>query len=112
MIKTNSTIKRIGELRDARCWTNNRMAMEAGIGASTVLNWYKSNAVPNANAIKALCDAFGISVAEFYNTDVKPVSLSDVQKEFLAEFDCLNKDEKRSLLDFLKTLNATRRKFQ
>ena len=51
MIKINDTIKRIAELRDARGWTNNRMSLEAGIGSSTVLNWYKSNAVPNADAI-------------------------------------------------------------
>ena len=112
MIKMNNTIKRISELRDARCWTNNHMAMEAGIGSSTVLNWYKSNAIPSESAIKALCDAFGITVAEFYNTNSTPVSLSEIQTDFLAEFDCLNNDEKYGLLTFLKSLNTTRKKLQ
>jgi transcriptional regulator with XRE-family HTH domain len=112
MIKMNATIKRIAELREARGWTNNRMALEAGIGSSTVLNWYKSNAVPNEDAIRALCEAFGITMSEFYNTEPTPISLSEVQKEFLTEFDCLNKDEKRGLLEFLKSLNISRKKFQ
>lgn len=105
-------IQRITKFRDERGWTNNRMSVEAGLGSATVINWYKRNATPKLEAITALCDAFGISLGEFFNDEGDLVSLSDVQKEFLSELDLLNKDEKRDLLKFIQTMNSTRKRFQ
>lgn len=108
----NKVIKRIAELRDARGWTNHRLSMEAGIGSATVQNWYTHNAIPKHEAIQAICGAFGISLAEFFNEEPEPISLSEVQRAFLVEFDLLNSDEKRDLLQFVKTMNATRKRSQ
>lgn len=105
-------LKRITKFRDERGWTNNRLSVEAGVGSATVQNWYKRNAIPKLEAIIALCDAFGISLAEFFNDEPERTCLSDVQKDFLNDFDQLNIDEKRDLHQFVKTMNAVRKKFQ
>lgn len=107
----NKIIKRIAQLRDERNWTNYHLSLEANIGSATIINWYKRNAVPKIEAIEAVCDAFGISLTEFFNYDNERISLSETQKEFLAEYDLLTKDEKSSLLNFVKTMNETKKKF-
>lgn len=107
----NRYIKRIADLRDERGWTNNRMSIEAGIGSATVINWFARNATPKLDAIEMLCFAFGITMSEFFNNEEDLESLSEIQTEFLSEFDCLNMDEKQKLLDFVKSLNTTRRKY-
>lgn len=107
----NKYIKKIAELRDERGWTNNRMAVESEIGASTVINWFTRNATPKLEAIEALCKAFGITMSQFFSEESELISLSEIQTDFLGEFDCLNLDEKQKLLDFVKSLNTTRSKF-
>lgn len=107
----NKIIERIAKLRDERKWTNYRLSVEAGIGSATVINWYKRNATPKIEAIQALCVAFGISLCEFFNYENEQVSLSDNQKEFLSEYDQLNKNEKNALLNFVKTMNETKKQF-
>lgn len=108
----NKIIKRIAQLRDQYGWTNNRLSVEAGIGSATVINWYKRNALPKIEAIQAVCDAFGITLAEFFNEEPQPISLSEIQKDFLTEFDQLGNDEKRDLLQLIQTMNKTRKRFQ
>lgn len=105
-------LNRITTLRDERGWTNNRMSVEAEIGSATVINWYNRKTTPSLDAIIALCGAFGISIAEFFNESPERLSLSDVQKDFLDDFDQLNKDEKHDLHQFVKTMNKTRKRFQ
>ena len=107
-----NVLKKITKFRDERGWTNNRLSIEAGVGSATVQNWYKRNATPKLEAVIALCEAFGISLAEFFNDEPERLSLSKVQKDFLDDFDQLNKDEKRDLHQFVKTINTTRKSFQ
>ena len=105
-------LNRITELRDERGWKNYRMAVEAGIGSATIVNWYKRKVTPSLEAIIALCDAFEITLSEFFNDKKERRSLTDIQNELLDEFGQLNKDERRDVLQLIKTVNATRKKFQ
>lgn len=107
----NHIIEKIAKLRDARGWTNYRLSLESGVSAATIINWYKINATPKLNAIQPLCEAFGITLAEFFNFESEPVSLSRSQKELLSEYDQLSKNEKNALLNFIKTMNETRKQF-
>lgn len=102
-------IRRITKFRDERGWTNNRMSVEAGVSSATVINWYKRAVTPEFKAIVALCEAFGVTLAEFFNDEPERISLSKVQKDFLYQFDLLNKAEKDSLLHFVTIMNETKR---
>ena len=107
----NKIIEKIARLRDDRGWTNYRLSVEANIGTGTILNWYKRNVTPKLEAIQSVCNAFGITLAEFFNEEKEIISLTDTQKEFLAEYDQLYKEEKQTLLNFIKTINMTRKNF-
>ena len=103
-------IHRITELRNERGWTNHRMAIEAGISSPTVTNWYNTRkSEPSLNAIISLCEAFEISLSDFFNPNKEYNVLTPFQKEMLSEICQLSKAERDSLLQYIKITNTTRK---
>ena len=57
------TLKRIDELRLEKGWSVNNLAMEAMITQSTLNNIYLRKTEPKLSTLRALCNAFGITLA-------------------------------------------------
>ena len=62
-------IDRIDELRRARGWTVNYLAMEAMITQSTLNNIFSRHSEPKICTLRAICDAFGITLSEFFSEE-------------------------------------------
>ena len=62
-------IKRITELTSERGWSTYRLAQKSGLSASTIANIYRRNTVPSLSTLEALCDAFGITLSQFFSKD-------------------------------------------
>lgn len=60
------TNNRIQELMDQRGWTAYRLAEKAGLSQSTVINIFRRNTVPSIATLECICEAFGISLSEFF----------------------------------------------
>ncbi len=69
-MNTYSAVKsRILSLCNERNLTINKLATESGISASTLKNiLYGKSRNPGIVTIKMLCDGFGISIIEFFDT--------------------------------------------
>ena len=101
---------RIKQLQNNRNWSINHMAMEANISPGTILNWFKRKSIPTIEGIQNLCNAFGITLSEFFNEcGDDSVYLSQIQKELLSEFDLLDKREKEDIIRLIKTRNEIRK---
>lgn len=59
-------LERIDELRKARGWSVNNLAMEAMLTQSTVNNLYARKSEPKLSTLRAICGAFGITLSEFF----------------------------------------------
>ena len=68
---TYKTVKnRILQLCEEKHVTINKLATESGVAASSVKNiLYGKNKNPGIVTLKMLCDGFGISLTDFFNTD-------------------------------------------
>lgn len=62
-------LKKIDNLRKERGWSINYLAMEAMLTQSTLNNLYTRNTEPKISTLRAICDAFGITLSEFFNED-------------------------------------------
>lgn len=65
-------LDRIDELRKQRGWSVNNLAMEAMLTQSTLNNLYVRRAEPKLSTLRAICAAFGISLAEFFRYEELP----------------------------------------
>ena len=54
--------------------------------------------------MERICDAFGISLAQFFAGDGMRPDLTDEQEEILETWDNLNADERRILMNFVRSL--------
>lgn len=60
-------VAKIDALRKERGWSVNKLATEAMLTQSTVANMFSSGAEPKISTLKAICDAFDITLAQFFS---------------------------------------------
>ncbi|MCD8149347.1 MAG: helix-turn-helix transcriptional regulator [Clostridiales bacterium] len=97
-------LARISEYRIKRNWTEYQLAEESGLTQSTISTWYRKDMLPSLSSLEKICNAFGITMSQFFATDVNIVSLTDIQQDLLSEISYLSKEQQVTLLEFLKTL--------
>ena len=98
-------LKRIIQLRDERNWTNYRLSDEAGLPYVTLTNMFSRGTQPSIATLTALCDAFGISLAQFFSDEKDDILLSNDERQLVLSFRALPKRSKiaiKNLIDELK----------
>lgn len=88
-------IKRINALMDERGWSPYRLAQKSGLSTSTIANIYRRNTVPSLATIEILCQAFGISLSQFFAEDTTFVPLTNEQKTLFDKWANLTPSQKK-----------------
>ncbi len=91
-------LARIDELRKERGWSINYLAMESELTQSTINNLYTRHTEPKISTLRAICNAFGISLSEFFNENHNP------DEELIIYVKTLSKENKQALLTLLKSI--------
>ena len=73
-------IKRITELTNERGWSTYKLAQKSGLSSSTIANIYRRHTVPSLSTLEIICDAFGITLSQFFAEDTDAVPLTPEQK--------------------------------
>ena len=60
------TKNRIKELMDERGWTIYELSKRSGLAQTTISNMWKRNTEPTIPSLRALCNGFGITLAQFF----------------------------------------------
>lgn len=102
-------LERIDELRNMRGWSVNNLAMEAALTQSTLNNLYVRQTEPKISTLRAVCDAFGITIADFFNgMEIGTETIDETDAELKQRVSALNKEEKNSLLVILRAMQNNR----
>ena len=59
--------ERIIELRTQRNWSEYHLAEKSGIVQSTISSWSRTNAMPTIQNLEKICNAFGITLSQFFS---------------------------------------------
>lgn len=97
------TLKRINELREERNWSMYKLSKEAGIPQSTLTNLHKRGNDPTIPTLEAICDAFGISIAQFFSND-NYQSLTKNQMMLVSEWSKLNSVDREKVFAYIQGL--------
>lgn len=90
-------LERIEALRKEKGWSINYLAMESGLTQSTLNNLYSRKAEPKISTLRAICGAFGITLADFFKEEEK-------DDELIRRVKRLSKENKQALLQIVKNL--------
>ncbi len=96
---------RIKELCAERGFSYYELAKRSEIPYSTLNTMMLKENQPSLSTLKKLCNGFGITLLQFFNTEDTPVTLSNTQKEYLALFDVLTPEEQALVIAYMKGLS-------
>ncbi|MBQ9145684.1 MAG: helix-turn-helix transcriptional regulator [Clostridia bacterium] len=96
-----NVIERINQLRNERGWSVNNLAMEAGITQSTLNSFLSRQTPPKIDTLQLICNAFKISLAQFFIEDEQVELVSAEEKELLANFRKLSPEKKKAILELM-----------
>lgn len=98
-------LEKITQLRLERHWSEYQLAEKSGLTQSTISSWYRKNMLPSIPSLIKICDAFGITISQFFLEDKsKAVLLNTNQLELLDAAAKLDTEQYNALLHFLQTL--------
>lgn len=89
-------VKKIDEIRVKRGWTFYRLAQESGLTQQTFTKWMEGKTVPTITALKAVCDAYNITLANFF-AESDMVEVTPETKSIFDNWNILNNKEKESI---------------
>ena len=99
-------LQRILQLREEKGWSEYKLSVESGIPQSTISSWFRKKVQPSVQSLQAICDACGITLAQFFSeTQEEPVCLTPSQLALLSAFSHLNNAQQAALVTFLKSFS-------
>lgn len=98
-------LDKITKLRLERGWSEYQLSEESGLTQSTISSWYRKNMIPTIPSLCRICDAFGITLSQFFlEDDSNVVHITDQQRRLLHYAAKLNPVQYGALIDFLESL--------
>ncbi len=97
-------IEKIEKLRLDRGWTYYRLAEEACLSQTTLFNMRARKTLPSITTLAGICDAFGVTLAEFFSDETATSVTADEQALLCAyrKLSYANKKAVRTLLENLE----------
>lgn len=86
-----------------RGWTIYRLAQESGLSQTTISNIFKRNNQPSLPTVNAICDACGITLAQFF-TENDTANSPNAKSELDNSVAALKEDQREALAAFIKTI--------
>lgn len=99
-----NTHDRLRKLMKEREWTEYRLSKKCGLSESTSANIFRRNTVPSITTLETICDAFGITLSQFF-AEGEMVELTPELKVLFENWVSLTPDQKEAALHMIQALN-------
>ena len=100
----NDILTTIAIYREARGWSEYQLAEHSGLPQSTISSWYRKNLIPTLPSLQKICDAFGITLSQFFAEGDVAVSLTASQKKLLNSWSRLNQEQQHAIITLIETM--------
>ena len=98
-------LQRIIDLREERNWSEYMLAEKSGLTQSTISSWYRKEMLPSIPSLVRICDAFGITLSQFFlENDEQSLRLTKQQLRLIQYAAKLEPGQFSALVSFLETL--------
>lgn len=99
-----NVLEKIKKLQEERNWSTYKLSYESGLTQSTLSNMFARGTCPTVDTLEKICDAFDISLAEFFEEDNRKAHVSKEEQELLSKFRSLSDKEKNAVVALIKNL--------
>ena len=99
-----NVLEKVKKLQEERGWSTYKLAYEAGLTQSTLSNMFARGTCPTVDTLEKICEAFGISLAEFFESDSRKAHVSKEELELLNKYRALTDKEKDAVKSMINAL--------
>jgi len=103
-MENDDIIEKIQELLKEKGWTAYRLAKESGLSESSIRNILIRRICPKITNLEQICNAFGITLEQFFKQPEERELLTIEEKELLYKYGELTSYHKEMLHIFLNAL--------
>ena len=100
-----SVLEKIKKLQQERGWSTYKLAYEAGLTQSTLSNMFARGTCPTIETLQMICEAFGISLAEFFEGNEEKTHVSNEELKLLNKYRALTDKEKDAVRSMINALS-------
>lgn len=98
-------LERLRKLQKIYGWSDYKLAKKAGLSDGAISNMYRRNTIPNLYTVEAICNAFGITLSQFFlDEDKDNLQLTPELKYLIDNWSELSNDNKELVLKLIKAL--------
>lgn len=98
-------VRKINRMRIERGWSVYKLAELSGLSEKTIYNWEKRSSIPTIQALEGICDAFGITLSQFFAED-NYVEMNAEMKELFDSYLSLTQEQKQAVKVMIKTMRG------
>lgn len=99
-----NVIEKLNKLRLERNMSVYRLAELSGINQSTLANTFSRGTVPSVKHLELLCETLGITLAQFFTEDEKPMNLSQQEIKLINNYRRLPENLKNSVANIINSI--------
>lgn len=99
-----SVLEKVKKMQQERGWSTYKLAYEAGLTQSTLSNMFARGTCPTVDTLERICEAFGITLAEFFEEDERKAHVSKEELELLNKYRALSDKEKDAVKSMINAL--------
>ena len=100
-----NVLDKIKKLQQERGWSTYKLAYESGITQSTLSNMFARGTCPTVDTLQKICEAFGISLSEFFEESERKSYVSKDEQDMLNRFRALDDKEKDAVKSMIAALS-------
>ena len=104
----DNILNTITAYRKERNWSLYDLAAHSEMKLTTISTWYNENAIPSIPSLVKICDAFQITLSEFFakaeGSESVPVALTPQQMQVIEKWSILRPDQQEAFLNLLNTI--------
>lgn len=98
-------VRKINRMRIERGWSVYKLAELSGLSEKTIYNWEKRSSIPTIQALEGICDAFGITLSQFFSED-NYVEMNAEMKELFDSYLSLTQEQRQAVKVMIKTMKG------
>lgn len=98
-------VSKINRMRIERGWSVYKLAKLSGLSEKTIYNWQNRSSVPTIQALEGICDAYGITLSQFFAED-NYVEMNAEMKELFDSYISLTQEQKQAVRVMIKTMKG------
>lgn len=97
-------LKKIDWHRMQRGWSEYELALHAELPQSTISTWFRKGQLPTIRSLEKVCNAFGLTLSQFFAEEGDLITLNAEQKELLDSWSALSPKQKELFLELFRQM--------